>query len=77
MFTKNIIFKNFIGKKNKKQNFFLNNILKKKNLFKEYPFLESKVKLLDVLGVLGSLYLYLRIANFLILRYSTSLINRY
>tara|TARA_B100001250_G_scaffold411019_1_gene438671 strand:- start:1849 stop:3021 length:1173 start_codon:yes stop_codon:yes gene_type:complete len=41
MFSKNIIFKNFNGKKNKLQKKFLNNIFKKENLLKKYSFLYS------------------------------------
>ena len=41
MFTKNIKFKNFIKKKNRKINKILRNILKDKSLFDKYPLLES------------------------------------
>ena len=41
MFTKNIIFKNFPGKINKKQKINLNNFFRNQNLLKKYPLLKS------------------------------------
>ena len=41
MFTKNIKFKNFIKKKNRKINKILRNILKDKSLLEKHPLLES------------------------------------
>ena len=44
MFTKNIKFKNFIGKQSSKKNLILKNFLKDKNLFTKYPLLKSLTK---------------------------------
>ena len=44
MFAKDIIFKIFPGKKNKKQKNFLYKFLKNQNLINEYPFLKSLTK---------------------------------
>ena len=44
MFTKNIIFKNFLGKKNKKQKIILNKFFRNQNLLKQYPLLKSLTK---------------------------------
>ncbi len=41
MFTKNIKFQNFIGKKNLKINNILKKIVKDKSLFLKYPLLKS------------------------------------
>jgi len=41
MLTKNIIFKNFIGKKNKKINILLKKLIYSKNFFETYPLLKS------------------------------------
>ncbi len=44
MFTKNIIFRNFLGKKNKKQKIILNKFFRNQNLLKQYPLLKSLTK---------------------------------